>query len=190
MLSYLIILFPSVDVCSAYPLVVYTIVNNLYTVFMGRDTSQKVHSYEWAIIMAMKVVFATLPIIASLFVTNLVYVLTYAGLMGFFICFFFPTALQLASEWKCKKVFGALCDSYTPRHHINNRDGTRTEESEPLLGNGTKKLRCGSPHHNPIYATPYSSRVLSHPIAVCVMGGFGFCLFVLAVASLQYPPGS
>ncbi|KAL5487354.1 hypothetical protein EMCRGX_G019943 [Ephydatia muelleri] len=190
-LSYLIILFPSLDVCSAYPLVVYTIVNNLYTVFMGRDTTQKVYSYEHIIILVMKVVFAVLPIVASLFVTNLVYVLTYAGLMGFFICFFFPTSLQLASQWKCSKVFGALCKAYNPEHRSNNQDGTKAEEEEPFLSDGKiQKLPCNSPSHNPIYLTPYSSRVLSHPIAVCTMGGFGFCLFAFAVASLQYPPGS
>ena len=193
-LTYLIILFPSLDVCSAYPLVVFTIVNNLYSVFMGRDTTQRVHSYEWAIILVMKVVFAILPIIASLFVTNLVYVLTYAGLMGFFICFFFPTSLQLASQWKCNKVFGALCEAYTPKHRSHsNKDGAKVEEEEePLLGNGhiQQRLPCHSPNHNPIYLTPYSSQVLSHPVAVCIMGGFGFCLFAFAVASLQYPPGS
>ena len=108
MLSYFIILFPSLDVTSAFPLVIHTIVNNLYLVLFGRDTSAKSKfRYEWVILLVLKLVLAVLPMVAALFLSNLVSVLKYAGLLGFFISFFFPTLLQLRSQWMCRQLFPA-----------------------------------------------------------------------------------
>ena len=81
-------------------------VNNLYQVIMGRDTSQQKHSYDGLILVAMRAVVAILPIVCSLFISNLVYILKYGGLVGFLTAFFFPLALQLASQYKCVKVLG------------------------------------------------------------------------------------
>lgn len=46
-------------------------------------------------------------------------------------------------------------------------------------GRGEEKL---------LYMTPYSSQVLSHPIAVGVVGAVGVCLFILTLASLGVHP--
>ena len=91
-LSYIIILFPTLDVISAYPLVTCSMVNNLYQVIMGRDTSQRKHSYD---VVAMRAVVAILPIVCSLFISNLVYILKYGGLVGFLTAFFFPAGLPV-----------------------------------------------------------------------------------------------
>ena len=37
-LAYYLIFFPSLDVMSAYPLVVHVLVNNIYIIITGRDT--------------------------------------------------------------------------------------------------------------------------------------------------------
>ena len=92
-LSYIIILFPTLDVISAYPLVTCSMVNNFYQVIMGRDTSQRKHSYDGLILVAMRAVVAILPIVCSLFISNLVYILKYGELVGFLTAFFFPLAL-------------------------------------------------------------------------------------------------
>ena len=104
-LSYYITLFPSLDVCSVYPLVVMTMVNNLYTVIFGKDSSEQCDWLHFAILVGMRLGGSILPILAAMGISNLHYILNYAGLVGFSICFFFPTALQLGSQWVCKKTF-------------------------------------------------------------------------------------
>jgi len=100
-LSYYLILFPSLDVCSAYPLLVHAITNNIYTVFMGQDTTEKPkYRFDPILRLLLRFFAAIIPILAALGISNLVYVLKYAGLFGFGICFFFPTALQLQSIWR------------------------------------------------------------------------------------------
>ncbi|XP_065903956.1 transmembrane protein 104 homolog [Dysidea avara] len=87
---------PSLDVCSAYPLGVFTVSNNLFMLFTGSDSTQlHKHKYGKVMLIAIRLVYTVLPIIESLFITNLVFIVKYAGLLGLFICYFFPIALQL-----------------------------------------------------------------------------------------------
>eukprot|EP00731_Ephydatia_muelleri_P006520 Em0003g768a len=161
-LSYIIILFPTLDVISAYSLVTCSMVNNLYQVIMGRDTSQRKHSYDGLILVAMRAVVAILPIVCSLFISNLVYILKYGGLVGFLTAFFFPLALQLASQYKCVKVFGkelapAAAARGTPlQPHVDTemevlkKDGEEegaefTEGNEDELGRGKVGKKGRSP---------------------------------------------
>ncbi len=113
-LSYYIIFFPSIDVCSVYPLVIHTIVSNVYSVVFGRDTSQDKGWELFFIQISMKFTVAFLPICIAMFVSNLVYVLKYAGLAGFFIVLFFPITLQLSSQWVCYRTFAYLLYSVDP----------------------------------------------------------------------------
>lgn len=184
-LSYYLVLFPSLDVCSAYPLVVHTITNNIYTVVTGRDSSKKAKHrfgrYDLLIQLVMRFFAAVIPIVAALFVSNLVQVLKYAGIMGFWMCFFFPTALQLQSQRVCKKLFS---QSYVVSKEEENGMGPeeRTEKA-PLL---SLQEKAGGGHR--LYMTPYSNRLLSHPVTVSILGSMGVVLFVLAVASLFLHP--
>ena len=190
-LSYYLILFPSLDVCSAYPLVVHTIVNNVYTVLMGQDTTEKPkYSYDCAIRLIIKFIAAAVPIVAALFVSNLVYVLKYAGLIGFGMCFFFPTALQLQSQRVCKRLFSPLflsAQQGTSYMRQNGDNGTTEKETAPLLS--VQKDRDGF-EGRAVYMTPYSSRILSHPVTVVILGSVGTVLFVLALAGLAVHPSS
>ncbi|KAL5502758.1 hypothetical protein EMCRGX_G009579 [Ephydatia muelleri] len=207
-LSYIIILFPTLDIISAYPLVTCSMVNNLYQVIMGRDTSQRKHSYDGLILVAMRAVVAILPIVCSLFISNLVYILKYGGLVGFLTAFFFPLALQLASQYKCVKVFGkelapAAAARGTPlQPHVDTemevlkKDGEEeegaelTEDSEDELGRGKagKKGRSPPPVAKAklLYITPYSIPGLSHPVAVVMTGLLGGATFEIALVSLAY----
>eukprot|EP00731_Ephydatia_muelleri_P006570 Em0003g818a len=206
-LSYIIILFPTLDVISAYPLITCSMVNNLYQVIMGRDTSQRKHSYDGLILVAMRAVVAILPIVCSLFISNLVYILKYGGLVGFLTAFFFPLALQLASQYKCVRVFGkelapAAAARGTPlQPHVDTemevlkKDGEEggaelTEGSEDELGRekAGKKGRSPPPlaKAKSLYITPYSIPGLSHPVAVVMTGLLGGATFVIALVSLAY----
>ena len=201
-LSYYFVLFPSVDVLSAYPLVVHIMANNIYTALFCRDTSRKSKTpkLDFLLQLVIKFISAILPIAAALFISNLVYVLKHAGLTGFFISFFFPTALQLSSTWKCSKLFPP---------HTNEREGEGEGEGEGekqpslkmhnVLQNSspmgsTEKcstsalIRMRLSHMFASYRTPFSNRVLSHPITVSLIGGVGVVLFLLTLGSLAVHP--
>ena len=152
-LSYYIILFPSIDVCSVYPLMVHTIVNNIYTVIFGKDTSQDKGRRLCLIQLSMKFVIALIPILIALFVSNLVYVLKYAGLAGFFVALFFPIILQLKSQWVCVNRFHYMIDidspvqsqshdNETPSFEIDDLDMQNEKiEKNPLLENKNFKKK-------------------------------------------------
>lgn len=185
------------DVVSAYPLMVHTVVNNFYIILVGHDTSKpSSNNYRWldfVMQLTLRIVVAIVPILAALGVANLVYVLKYAGLMGFNICFFFPTILQLRSIYVCKRKFAPSHISISGSHY--------NEEHQSLLsstGNGAliathkqslvsmKELRGKEKLLQ--YMTPYSSRLFSHPVVVVVVGVIGVCLFMLTLASLGVHP--
>jgi len=174
-MAYYIVLFPTLDVCSAYPLGVFATSNNLFTLFTGSDTTQiHKHKHGKVILVLLRLVCAVLPIIASLFVANLVYVVTYGGLLGLFICYFFPLMLQLRSQQLCYTTFKTVVrDDFQSQAPVN--------EELPLLPNGGRSKSNGFGLKEKTYYTPYST-VLSHPLivlmfaVVCVIS----CMFIIA----------
>ena len=200
-LSYYIILFPSIDVCSVYPLMVHTIVNNIYTVVFGKDTSQDKGRRLCLIQLSMKFVIALLPIFIALFVSNLVYVLKYAGLAGFSIALFFPIILQLRSQWMCVNRFHYMLDIdnlhrpvQSPSHDSKTLpfedDHDIQNEIAPLLKPSEKKrfleqlvLFIFTGKDSVLYYTPYST-VLSYPVVVIIVCFLSIMFFLLSVASL------
>lgn len=184
-LSYYIILFPSIDVISVYPLVVLTMVDNIYTVFFGRDSSQAPKTWKTFFIrMGMKFVAAILPIFVAMAVSNLVTVLKFAGLMGFFICFFIPTTLQLSSQYKCNKTFKPALQQYKQE---TLQDTSFSPDEMP--GNSSESAPLISSQIKPsdLYMTPYST-IFSYWPAVVIIGGVGIMLFGLTVSSLFFHP--
>ncbi|KAL5502756.1 hypothetical protein EMCRGX_G009577 [Ephydatia muelleri] len=165
-LSYIIILFPTLDVISAYPVVTCSMVNNLYQVIMGRDTSQRKHSYDGLILVAMRAVVAILPIVCSLFISNLVYILKEP-----------PPATCGYQDGGAEEGWGG-------------GGAELTEGSEDELGRGKvgKKRRSPPPvaKGKSLYMTPYSILGLSHPVAVVMTGLLGGATFVIALVSLAY----
>ena len=189
LLAYYIIVFPSLDVASAYPLMVHTIVNNFYILVMGRDTSKApTHEHRWLDLflrMLFRFFAAVIPILAAFGVANLVYVLKYAGLIGFNICFFFPTLLQMRSIYVCRKAF-------EPSFITVSGSKGGTEEKQSLLSvQGTGTLfgkQENKIEKEGLYMTPFSSCLLSHPAAVVVVGLLGFFFFVLTLVGLGVHP--
>ena len=183
---------------SAYPLNVHCAVNNLYTIVTGRDTSKKPKwKYDWLLRFFLRLIAAVLPLIAAFGVANLIYVLKYAGLIGFGICFFFPTILQLRSIFVCMKKFAGVHVSLSGSH-TKSQDGRSpspepkgaigdhviNQEKSPLLS--IQELEGKDKRY--LYMTPYSNAVLSHPIFVSIMGIVGVLLFILAAVSLFVEP--
>lgn len=197
MLAYYLLLFPSLDVASAYPLMVHTVVNNIYLIVMGHDTSKPpLRQYKWfdfSLRIFLRLVVAILPILAALGVANLVYVLKYAGLIGFNICFFFPTILQWRSISVCKRKFAPSHISISGSHRDDEEHQSLLSSSESAVISArnqsllsTKQVKGKEGRQQ--YMTPYSIAVLSHPVSVLIVGVIGLCLFILTLVSLVVHP--
>ena len=194
-LSYYLILFPSLDVMSAFPLMVHCMVNNLYLIITGRDTSEKAHwRHDWLFRFILRFVSAVLPLLAAMGIANLIYILKYAGLFGFAIAVFFPAILQLTSIYSCNKTFNMYA-------HIAPNEKTpliiqsevpiefsfkfRRMVRKVVYGLGLLEFRR---ENRESYVTHYSRGFLSHPLFVIVVIFIGFCLFVMACTSIAISP--
>ena len=131
-IAYFIILFPSLDIISAYPLVVTTLANNVYLVLMRRDTSESVLSWKDRIgKLVFRFFFAFIPLIGGLFISNLVTVLNFAGLFAFAMLFFLPILCQFQSKRLCKKQI----------------EDFREDGVETILGQATPRAPSGTESH-------------------------------------------
>ncbi len=164
-------------------------------IITGKDTSKtpthRYKKYDWLFRLLMRLVAAVLPVLAGFGVANLIYVLKYAGLFGFVVCFGFPTALQLRSIYVCKKTFAhtfvsvsgdKLTSEDEKSHELDQVMSTK--EKAPLLSVFETKEK----DKRDLYMTPYSSKVFSHPIAVVIIGILGLLLFLLTIGSLFVHP--
>ena len=185
-MSYYIILFPSLDVSSAFPLINVTIANNLYIMIMREDTTQASRRrYGRLVKMILRILCAFIPIFAALFITNLVFIVSYAGLLGLTMCYFFPIALQLKSQYKCYIVF-----SKTNQQSEVSLSSSATIEDvhRPLLLREARKENKAKSSRwwNPAYSTPYAT-VFSHPISVMIFAVMSCWACGFAIASLGVP---
>lgn len=111
LLSYYIVLFPSIDAISSYPLMNHVISNNLYSLITGQDSSKEPkYRFDKLLKVSLRSTATLLPILAAFGVANLIYIFKYAGLVGF-LNLFFPTLLQLRSIYVCKNKFSKPADS-------------------------------------------------------------------------------
>ena len=192
-LSYYLIFFPSLDVMSAFPLMVHCMVNNLYLIITGRDTSEKPRwRYDWLFRFTLRFVSAILPLLAAMGIANLIYILKYAGLFGFAIALFFPAILQLTSIYSCNKTFKVhvpvLPTEKTPLIIQNGGSIDFSFHSmfwNVISGLGLLEFRK---KNRKSHVTRYSRGFLSHPLFVIVVILIGFCLFVMACTSLVISP--
>ena len=179
---------------SAYPLTNHVVVNNLYILIAGQDTSKKAkHRFDVVLRVALRLIVAILPILAAFGVANLIYVLKYAGLLGF-IAYFFPILLQLSSIHVCKKKFStsliSMSGSRSDQKH--GSDDENKGEISPGLNKQKEPLfparHLDSKETRSLYMTPYSWLFVSHPVSVWIIGAVGLCLFILAFSSLFMHP--
>ena len=181
-LSYYILLFPSLQATSIFPLHIHLIASNIYSVFLGPGTCKRQHKCDWALKSLIKVFAAVIPISAAFGISNLVRVVQYGGITGFVLGFIFPTALQLQSIRVCKKTF------------LNHDVKTVTADPTENKLSSTAEITGAQVFHSSqgrkpqgdasLYMTPYSTRILSHPTAVLIIGTIGGLLFLLSVAGV------
>lgn len=211
--SYFVILFPSIDVCSVYPLVVHAVVNSVYFVIFSKDTSQEKGPKSKIIQLALKLVMTIIPILIGLFVTNLVYIVKFAGLVGFFIGLFFPIALQLRSQWVCMRKFAFISNkesvplkklgktSYeddattdTDKEPMNDEDRNEGDNHPLIAADNTDPISCRklvnffvSTSNSGLYHTRYST-VFSYPLSVMFLSALSVVIVILTIISLFIHP--
>jgi hypothetical protein len=91
-----VVLFPALDVSSAFPLNAVTLGNNLLSIFYG----QRVHAVENSRIhrVMFRLLAAIPPIILASIVSDLGRITDYTGITGFGIAFIFPSLLSYYSR--------------------------------------------------------------------------------------------
>ena len=193
-MSYCVIFIPPLLIVSSYPLNIHPMVNNIYTVVMGHDTSKSPRNIRYRVLLLMmRFLAALIPILLACGVSNLVTVRRYSGPLAFAITIFFPTALQLQSIRVCKKKFqdvhvrlhmvqNAVHDSGEGCDKLDNKDEVTASSTEIVL----HCLQFTQPQNktSQLYMTPYSSQVFSRPTAVTIIGAIGLLLFLLSIANL------
>ena len=173
---------------SAFPLTVHCMVNNIYIILTGRDTSEKPRwKLDWLFRFFLRFVAALLPLLAALGIANLIYILKYAGLFGFAIALFLPATLQLRSIYVCNREFryAQMIGSERTPLLIQSHEQVQLRGLDVVSLLGVLDFRKESRRH---YETPYSRGILSHSLVVIVMICLGVCLFIMAVTSLIVTP--
>lgn len=154
LLSYCIVLFPSADVITGYPLLNHVISNNLYSLITGQDSSKKPkYRFDWLLKVLLRLVTALLPILAAFGVANLIYIFRYAGLFGF-MNLFFPILLQLRSSYVCEMTFSPPEDSPSLSSDPSGSDEERSSSQDsdrsgtPLCCAKSRKISSSGSHLN------------------------------------------
>lgn len=99
-ISGFVLLFPALDVASAFPLNAITLGNGLMSFYYADST--QVDSRWFPVVKTMfRLLAAIPPIIGAACVTDLGVITDYTGVTGFAIAFIFPSLLMLAAERRC-----------------------------------------------------------------------------------------
>ena len=169
-------MLPSIYVCLNYPLNIVPIASNIYSVFQKDACKNGNDRCDRTLTFLIKLFAAVVPILIAFGVSNLVDVLVYSGLSGFILGFVFPAVLQLQSTRVCKKVFSVLLTEKTTSSMKDMDSHTSAEVVCSLQDKKPKK-------ESSLYMTPYSTRILSHPVAVIILGSLGVIFFLVTIAS-------
>ena len=178
-------------VISIYAINIQPIANNIYSVFFKQDTGKRSKRCDQLLKVLIRLFAAVTPLAVAFGVSNLVTVLQYSGLPGFLLSFVFPFALQLRSIKVCKKIFCGVRTVQT--FSFMSTDSTEKEKSDNMelnmradvIHSPQEKQAQNEPS---LYMTPYSTRILSHPITVIIIGAIGQLLFLLTIAGFFFEP--
>ena len=192
MLSYFIFLLPSVYVISIYAINIQPIANNIYSVFFKQDNGKRSKRCDQLLKVLIRLFAAVTPLAVAFGVSNLVTVLQYSGLPGFILSFVFPFVLQLRSIRVCKKLFCGVCTVQTTFSFMATDSTEKAKSDSTELNMGADVIHSPQEkkpqNESSLYMTPYSTRILSHPITVIIIGAIGQLLFLLTIAGFFIEP--
>jgi len=98
---FFVVLFPALDVASAFPLNGITLGNSLMGSYYGLKVRE--HEGNRATVTNFRVLAAVPPILGALVVRDLGKITDYTGITGFAIAFIFPALLHMKSKRMCKR---------------------------------------------------------------------------------------
>ena len=187
------------------------VADNVYLALFCRDISQEKGWKPTLMLLVLRLVISLVPLVMAMFVTNLVYVSKYAGLIGFFVSMACPVVLQLRSQWVCReRLASVIAISTETTNHTdesgveesmnvadqNDDNDVASQQTNPFLkGSTIEKNNSFSIRkfltffwcfqHSVLYHTPYST-VLSYPLSVFFFSILLVILFLFAVSSLFF----
>ena len=112
-IGYIVILFPPIDLLSAYPLNAITLGNSIRMFISNKVTEVRQKKglpvpnmkRRWFVILCRLFV-CIVPCTLSMFIRDVEAIIEISGLLAFVIMFFGPTAALLRSRKICKKIWG------------------------------------------------------------------------------------
>ena len=133
-LSYYILLFPTVLVVSVYPLGLMNISNNVFVCLLDRQghCNSRNTCASYSFLLLLKFFSALIPVLVAMGVSNLVTVFKYIGIIEFLISVGNTTILQIRSQWVCKRRFTAALKKQVDLPYSSNgdRDGNQNFDDE------------------------------------------------------------
>jgi amino acid permease len=97
-LKFFVVLFPAIDVASAYPLNAYTLGNNIMCAYYGKDTHKHDNS-RWQLNL-FRLLAAIPPLLGASVFSDLGKITDFTGLTAFILAFVFPPLLSFFSARK------------------------------------------------------------------------------------------
>ena len=174
---------------TAYPVATIIVANNIYGSVVGHDSAEASKSWRRSILlMVMKLVIALIPISVAMFVSNLVTVLKYLGLLELCSSLVFPVLLQLCSQRLCYKTFKRALDSASVLHESstlaeNTNDNHKESEDRSRL---LQPATVSPVKLSDLYMTPYST-IFSHWSVVVGIAVISVIIFVISFISIIIP---
>lgn len=102
MVAFFVVLFPAIDVASAYPLNAYTLGNNMMSAYYGKDM-RKHDKIRWKLNL-FRAIAAIPPIFGALIDSDLGHITDYTGLTAFGLAFVFPPLIAYYSHRKLEDM--------------------------------------------------------------------------------------
>jgi len=119
--SYLVVLFPPIDITSAFPLNAITLSNTMMTSLVKDPVKRQYRRYR----LPFRLMSGIVPCLGAILVHDLGTILTYSGCVGVFIAFIFPAMLEYRSKRDYSAEFGAgQTLSLSPNFTILHSDRT------------------------------------------------------------------
>jgi len=117
-ISYMVVLFPPIDIISAFPLNAITLGQNLLTTFI-RDRHRIT---QRRYIIPFRLLASIPPIVGACFIKDLSSILQYTGCVGVIIAFVYPCLLQYKSIQLWKQEFSQDRDEQSMIHAHSQED--------------------------------------------------------------------
>ena len=198
-ISYLIVLFPPLDIISAFPLNAITLGNNLLCTFVDDVSKQSLLRIK----IPFRLLAAVPPIVGACVVKDLGVILKYTGCVGVLIAFAYPCVLQWKSVQMCKNrgIVNTGEQNLPPFSDNTSAEAASTEEEEedetehPYLraarvgvssGGGDRAAVVSSPSPDSGYdaSTPLEERVPTYNVSVLNRPGLVWIVFAFSVVGL------